>query len=79
MREVPAAEALAQTSLAFTRDDWFDRDCYQQHRALAMPDVGVIFTQQSGCAMPKLGVVPHITGTAILPITPIGRSVRIFN
>jgi hypothetical protein len=58
-------QALAQTGLAFTRDQ-YDRERYQRLRALAaeimsehvgmaMPDIEVMFTQQSGYATPKLG------------------------
>jgi hypothetical protein len=59
-------QALAQTGLAFTRDQ-YDRERYQQLRALAaqimaehtgvaIPDIEVMFTQQTGYATPKLGV-----------------------
>jgi ADP-ribose pyrophosphatase YjhB (NUDIX family) len=59
-------QALAQTGLAFTRDQ-YDRERYQRLRALAaeimtehaganMPDIEILFTQQSGYATPKLGV-----------------------
>ena len=59
-------QALAQTGIAFTRDQ-YDRERYQQLRALAaqimaehtgmaMPDIEVMFTQQTGYATPKLGV-----------------------
>ena len=59
-------QALAQTGLAFTRDQ-YDRERYQQLRALAAqimaehtgvakPDIEVMFTQQTGYATPKLGV-----------------------
>jgi hypothetical protein len=59
-------QALAQTGLAFTRDQ-YDRERYQRLRALAaeitsehvgmaMPDIEVMFAQQSGYATPKLGV-----------------------
>ena len=59
-------QALAQTGLAFTRDQ-YDRERYQQLRALAaqimaehtgmeMRDIEVMFTQQTGYATPKLGV-----------------------
>ena len=59
-------QALAQTGLAFTHDQ-YDRERYQRLRALAaqimaehtgtaMPDIEVMFTQQSGYATPKLGV-----------------------
>jgi ADP-ribose pyrophosphatase YjhB (NUDIX family) len=59
-------QALAQTGVAFTLDQ-YDRERYQQLRALAakimadhtgiaMPDIEVMFTQQTGYATPKLGV-----------------------
>jgi ADP-ribose pyrophosphatase YjhB (NUDIX family) len=59
-------QALAQTGLAFTHDP-YDRERYQQLRALAaqimaehtgmaMPDIEVMFSQQTGYATPKLGV-----------------------
>jgi ADP-ribose pyrophosphatase YjhB (NUDIX family) len=59
-------QALAQTGLAFTRDQ-YDRERYQQLRALAaqimaehtgleVGDIDLLFTQQSGYATPKLGV-----------------------
>ena len=59
-------QALAQTGLAFTRDQ-YDRDRYQrlraiaaeimaEHAGIAMPDIEVMFTQQTGYATPKLGV-----------------------
>ena len=59
-------QALAQTGLAFTRDQ-FDRERYQRLRALAaqmmarhtgleVRDIEVMFTQQTGYATPKLGV-----------------------
>src|ERR1700719_4804703 len=59
-------QALAQTGLAFTHDQ-YDRERYQQlralaaqimaeHTAMAMPDIEVMFTQQTGYATPKLGV-----------------------
>ena len=59
-------QALAQTGLAFARDQ-YDRERYQQFRALAarimaehsempVPDIEAMFTQQSGYATPKLGV-----------------------
>ena len=55
-------QALAQTGLAFTRDQ-YDRERYQRLRALAaeimaehvsmvVPDIEVLFTQQSGYATP---------------------------
>ena len=59
-------QALAQTGLAFTLDQ-YDRERYQQLRALAaqimaehtgiaIPDIESMFTQQTGYATPKLGV-----------------------
>jgi ADP-ribose pyrophosphatase YjhB (NUDIX family) len=59
-------QALAQTGLAFTRDE-YDRERYQRLRALAaemmaehagatLPEIEILFTQQSGYATPKLGV-----------------------
>jgi ADP-ribose pyrophosphatase YjhB (NUDIX family) len=59
-------QALAQTGLAFTRDQ-FDRERYQRLRTLAaqmmarhsgleVRDIEVTFTQQTGYATPKLGV-----------------------
>ena len=59
-------QALAQTGLAFTRDQ-YDRERYERLRALAaqimaehtgmaVPDIEVMFTQQTGYATPKLGV-----------------------
>ena len=59
-------QALAQTGLAFTRDQ-YDRERYQQLRALAaqimaehtgldVRDIDLLFTQQTGYATPKLGV-----------------------
>jgi ADP-ribose pyrophosphatase YjhB (NUDIX family) len=59
-------QALAQTGLAFTRDE-HDRERYQRFRTLAaqimaqhtdleVRDIEVMFTQQSGYATPKLGV-----------------------
>ncbi len=59
-------QALAQTGLAFTRDE-YDRARYQrfrtlaaqimaQHTGLDVRDIEVMFTQQSGYATPKLGV-----------------------
>jgi ADP-ribose pyrophosphatase YjhB (NUDIX family) len=59
-------QALAQTGLAFTRDQ-FDRERYQRLRALAaqmmardsgleVRDIEVTFTRQTGYATPKLGV-----------------------
>jgi ADP-ribose pyrophosphatase YjhB (NUDIX family) len=61
-----AMQALAQSGLAFTRDH-YDRERYQQLRALAaeimarhtgreVRDIEVMFTQQTGYATPKLGV-----------------------
>jgi ADP-ribose pyrophosphatase YjhB (NUDIX family) len=57
---------LAQTGLAFTRDQ-YDRERYQRLRALAaeimakhtelaLPDIESVFARQSGYATPKLGV-----------------------
>ena len=59
-------QALAQTGLAFTRDQ-YDRERYQRLRALAaeimakhtelaLPDIEAVFARQSGYATPKLGV-----------------------
>src|SRR5271166_3126259 len=59
-------QALAQTGLAFTRDQ-YDRERYQRLRALAarimaqhtgmeVRDIEVIFNHQTGYATPKLGV-----------------------
>ena len=59
-------QALAQTGLAFTRDQ-YDRERYQRLRALAAQimaehtgleaqDIELMFTQQTGYATPKLGV-----------------------
>jgi ADP-ribose pyrophosphatase YjhB (NUDIX family) len=59
-------QALAQTGLAFTRDQ-YDRERYQQLRALAaqimaehtgldVRDIDLLFAQQTGYATPKLGV-----------------------
>ena len=59
-------QALAQTGLEFTRDQ-YDRERYQQLRALAAQimaehtgldgrDIELLFTQQTGYATPKLGV-----------------------
>ena len=59
-------QALAQTGLAFTHDQ-YDRERYLRLRALAaqimaehtgtaMPDIEMMFTLQSGYATPKLGV-----------------------
>ena len=59
-------QALAQIGLAFTRDQ-YDRERYQRLNALAaqimaeyvgmaVPDVEVMFSQQTGYATPKLGV-----------------------
>ena len=59
-------QALAQTGLAFTRDQ-YDRERYQRLRALAaqimaehtgmeVGDIEVMFAQQTGYATPKLGV-----------------------
>lgn len=59
-------QALAQTGLAFTRDD-YDRQRYHQLHALAarvvaehagldVRDVEMLFVQQAGYATPKLGV-----------------------
>ena len=33
------------------------------HTGMAMPDIEVMFTQQSGYAMPKLGVVERCSAT----------------
>jgi ADP-ribose pyrophosphatase YjhB (NUDIX family) len=59
-------QALAQTGLAFTRDQ-YDRERYERLRSLAaeilsehagapVPDVEMIFDKQTGYATPKLGV-----------------------
>jgi hypothetical protein len=59
-------QALAQTGLAFTRDE-YDRERYQRLRALAaemmaehagatLPEIEILFSRQSGYATPKLGV-----------------------
>jgi ADP-ribose pyrophosphatase YjhB (NUDIX family) len=59
-------QALAQTGLAFTRDE-HDRERYlrfrtlaaqimAQHTGLEVRDIEVMFTQQTGYATPKLGV-----------------------
>jgi hypothetical protein len=59
-------QALAQTGLAFTRDQ-YARERYQRLRALAaeimaqhtgldVRDIDLLFTQQTGYATPKLGV-----------------------
>jgi ADP-ribose pyrophosphatase YjhB (NUDIX family) len=59
-------QAMAQTGLAFTRDQ-YDRERYQrlrslaaeimaEHADMAIPDIEMLFTQQSGYATPKLGV-----------------------
>jgi ADP-ribose pyrophosphatase YjhB (NUDIX family) len=59
-------QALAQTGLAFTRDQ-FDRERYQRllalaaqmmarHTGLEARDIEVTFTRQTGYATPKLGV-----------------------
>jgi len=59
-------QALAQTGLAFTRDQ-YDRERYQRLRALAaeimakhtdlgLHDIEVVFARQSGYATPKVGV-----------------------
>ena len=59
-------QALAQTGLAFTRDQ-YDRQRYErlltlaaqimaEYTGMAVPDIEVMFTQQTGYATPKLGV-----------------------
>ena len=59
-------QALAQTGLAFTHDQ-YDRERYQQlrglaaqimaeHTGMAISDIEMMFTQQTGYATPKLGV-----------------------
>ena len=59
-------QALAQTGLAYTRDQ-FDRERYEQlqslaaqiaaeHAGVSAPDIQVLFGQQTGYATPKLGV-----------------------
>ena len=59
-------QALAQTGLAFTRDQ-YDRERYQQlhavaaqiiakHTGLDVRDIDMLFSQQAGYATPKLGV-----------------------
>jgi ADP-ribose pyrophosphatase YjhB (NUDIX family) len=59
-------QALAQTGLAFTRDQ-YDRERYQRLRALAaeimakhtdlgLHDIEAVFARQSGYATPKVGV-----------------------
>jgi ADP-ribose pyrophosphatase YjhB (NUDIX family) len=59
-------QALAQTGLAFTRDQ-YDRERYEQLRSLAaeiaavqtgtpLPEIEMLFSQQTGYATPKLGV-----------------------
>src|SRR5215472_12953009 len=59
-------QALAQTGLAFTRDQ-YDRERYQRlhalaaeimakHTELALQDIEAVFARQSGYATPKLGV-----------------------
>ena len=59
-------QALAQTGLAFTRDE-YDRERYHRfcalaaqimadHAGLDVQDIEVMFTQQTGYATPKLGV-----------------------
>jgi ADP-ribose pyrophosphatase YjhB (NUDIX family) len=59
-------QALAQTGLAFTRDQ-YDRQRYEQlravaseimagHMAIAASEIEVMFTQQMGYATPKVGV-----------------------
>src|SRR4051794_40984538 len=59
-------QALAQTGLAFTRDQ-YDRQRYErlltlaaqimaEHAGMAVPDIEVMFAQQTGYATPKLGV-----------------------
>jgi ADP-ribose pyrophosphatase YjhB (NUDIX family) len=58
-------QALAQTGLAFTRDQ-YDRQRYEQlravaaeimagHMAIAASEIEVMFTQQTGYATPKVG------------------------
>ena len=62
-------QALAQTGLAFTRDqyDQYDRERYQrlravaaqmmaQHTGLEVRDIDMLFTQQTGYATPKVDV-----------------------
>src|SRR5690348_10152910 len=59
-------QALAQTGLAFTRDQ-YDQQRYErlrtlaaeimaEHTGMALTDIEVTFTQQTGYATPKLGV-----------------------
>jgi len=59
-------QAIAQTGLALTQDQ-YDRQRYQQllglsaqvmaeHTNIAVPDIEVMFSQQSGYATPKVGV-----------------------
>jgi ADP-ribose pyrophosphatase YjhB (NUDIX family) len=59
-------QALAQTGLAFTRDQ-YDRERYQRlhavaaqiiakHTGLDVRDIDMLFSQQAGYATPKLGV-----------------------
>jgi ADP-ribose pyrophosphatase YjhB (NUDIX family) len=59
-------QALAQTGLAFTHDQ-YDRERYEklrslaveilaEHADMAVPDIEMMFSQQTGYATPKLGV-----------------------
>ena len=59
-------QALSQTGLAFTQDQ-YDHERYQrlqslaalimaEHTGIAAPDIEVMFTRQTGYATPKLGV-----------------------